>query len=95
MTDPRPRILAFDVFGTVADWHRLSVWPDVVEGLARLRRAFICTTLSNGNISLLTEQARHAGTQWGRVLSAEVSGKYKPDTYLGVARLFDLAPSRW
>lgn len=76
-------------------WHRLAVWPDVAQGLSRLRRDFICTTLSNGNISLLTEQARHAGIQWDCILSAEVFGHYKPapETYLGVARLFDLAPS--
>lgn len=77
-------------------WHRLAVWPDVAEGLARLRRHFICTPLSNGNISLLTEQARHAGIQWDCVLSAEVFGKYKPDpdTYLGVARIFDVTPDQ-
>ena len=73
-------------------WHRLAVWPDVARGLARLRSRFICTTLSNGNIGLLTKQARHAGIQWDCVLSAEVFGKYKPDpaTYLGVADIFDV-----
>ncbi|RJS95227.1 haloacid dehalogenase type II [Salinisphaera sp. Q1T1-3] len=75
-------------------WHRLDVWPDVPEGLARLRRDRICVTLSNGNIGLLTQQARHAGIHWDCILSAENFRRYKPDaaTYLGVAEIFDCRP---
>jgi 2-haloacid dehalogenase len=38
--------------------------------------------------------ARHAGLPWDCILSAEVFRLYKPDpgTYLGVAKVFDLAP---
>ena len=32
-------------------WHRLKPWPDVVEGLTRLKSKFIIGTLSNGNIA--------------------------------------------
>jgi len=76
-------------------WHRLAPWPDSVEGLARLKRSFTITTLSNGNFSLLVNMARHAGLPWDCVISAELFGHYKPDpeTYLGTARLLDLAPS--
>src|SRR5215470_4225211 len=35
-------------------WHRLQPWPDSVAGLQRLKARFVITTLSNGNISLLT-----------------------------------------
>ena len=42
-------------------WHRLAPWADSVPGLQRLRTGFILTTLSNGNISLLAEMAKHAG----------------------------------
>jgi 2-haloacid dehalogenase len=75
-------------------WHRLDAWPDSVEGLTRLKRRFTITTLSNGNIGLLTHMAKRAGLPWDCVLSAEVFRAYKPDpaTYLGVARVFDLAP---
>ncbi|WP_151446836.1 haloacid dehalogenase type II [Lacisediminimonas profundi] len=75
-------------------WHRLKPWPDAVEGLQRLKSRFIICTLSNGNIGLLTEMAKHAGLPWDCILSAEVFRKYKPDpgTYLGVADVFDLAP---
>ena len=76
-------------------WHRLNPWPGVVEGLSRLKRRHIITTLSNGNIGLLTNMAKHGELPWDCVLSAEVFRAYKPDprTYLGVADVFDVAPS--
>jgi len=75
-------------------WHRLDPWPDSVEGLERLRSKYIICTLSNGNIGLLANMAKAAGLPWDCILSAEVFRQYKPDpgTYLGVARVFDLAP---
>lgn len=77
-------------------WHRLDAWPDSVAGLTKLKSRYIICTLSNGNIGLLTNMARNAGLPWDCILSAEVFGKYKPDpdTYLGVARIFDLAPEQ-
>lgn len=76
-------------------WHRLNAWPDSVEGLTRLKRRHTICTLSNGNIGLLTDMAKHAGLPWDCVLSAEVFRAYKPDprTYLGVADVFDVAPA--
>ena len=77
-------------------WHRLEPWPDTLEGLQRLKRRYTITTLSNGNIGLLTNMAKRAGLPWDCILSAEVFRAYKPDpaTYLGVARTFDLAPEQ-
>ncbi len=77
-------------------WHRLDAWPDSVAGLHRLKARFVITSLSNGNIGLLTNMAKRAGLPWDCVLSAEVFRAYKPDphTYLGVAETFDLAPSQ-
>lgn len=77
-------------------WHRLDPWRDSVEGLTRLKARFTICSLSNGNIGLLTNMAKHAGLPWDCILSAEVFGKYKPDpaTYMGVARIFDVAPDR-
>ena len=59
-----------------------------VAGLARLKRRFIIGTLSNGNVSLLVDMAKHAGLPWDCVLSAELFRHYKPDpeVYLGAAR---------
>jgi 2-haloacid dehalogenase len=77
-------------------WHRLDAWPDSVEGLTRLKRKYTICTLSNGNIGLLTNMAKRAGLPWDCVLSAEVFKAYKPhpSTYLGVAKVFDLAPAQ-
>lgn len=76
-------------------WHRLDPWPDSVEGLTRLKSRYIISTLSNGNIGLLTEMAKRAGLPWDCILCAETFRKYKPhpDTYLGVARTFAAAPA--
>jgi len=75
-------------------WHRLRPWPDARRGLTRLKRAFTLATLSNGNVALLVDMARHARLPWDCVLSAELFGHYKPDreAYLGAARLLGLAP---
>lgn len=75
-------------------WHRLIPWPDAVPGLQRLKQRFVITTLSNGNVSLLTDMAKNAGLPWDCVISAELFGHYKPDpqAYQGCARLLDVAP---
>jgi len=77
-------------------WHRLKSWPDSVPGLERLKSRFVITTLSNGNISLLTNMAKHAGLPWDCILSAENVRRYKPDprVYLLPGELFDLKPEQ-
>jgi 2-haloacid dehalogenase len=77
-------------------WHRLDPWPDARSGLARLKERYTIATLSNGNVALLTNMAKHAGLPWDCVLSAELFGHYKPDeeVYLGAARLLGLEPAR-
>src|SRR6218665_3310841 len=69
-------------------WQRLDARPDSVAGLARLKTRFIITTLSNGNIGLLTRMAKRAGLPWDCVLSAESFQAYKPSpaVYRGLAR---------
>ncbi len=76
-------------------WHKLAAWPDSVEAIERLRQRFTVVSLSNGNLSLLTNMAKNAGIRWDCVLSAEVFKRYKPhpDTYCGVARVFDVPVS--
>ena len=77
-------------------WHRLDPWPDTLEGLRRLKSRYTICTLSNGNLGLLTNMAKRAGLPWDLILSAEVFHHYKPDpeTYLGVAGIFDLPPDQ-
>jgi 2-haloacid dehalogenase len=83
-----------DIDGLNTAWHRLDPWPDSVEGLTRLKQRFVVTTLSNGNVSLLTNMAKRAGLPWDCVLSAEIFRHYKPDrhAYLGCAEILDIAP---
>jgi 2-haloacid dehalogenase len=69
-------------------WHRLDPWPDSVAGLARLKRRFIVGTLSNGNVALLVNMAKHAGLPWDVVLSAELVRHYKPDP-----EVYQMAPA--
>ena len=75
-------------------WHRLDPWPDAAEGLGRLKKRYIVASLSNGNVALLVNMAKHAGLPWDAVLSAELAGRYKPDraVYLKAASLLGLAP---
>jgi 2-haloacid dehalogenase len=75
-------------------WHRLKPWPDSVRGLKRLKKGYVITTLSNGNVALLTNMAKSAGLPWDCVLSAELFHHYKPDpeSYLGAAAMLGLEP---
>jgi 2-haloacid dehalogenase len=59
-------------------WHRLSPWPDVVEGLKRMKPRLILAPCSNGNIALMVNMARNAGFPWDCILGAETARAYKP-----------------
>ena len=76
-------------------WHRLKPWPDAVSGLTRLKKKFIIAPLSNGNVSLMTDMAKHAGLPWDLILGAELARHYKPDkeVYLTAADLLSLKPA--
>ena len=76
-------------------WHRLDPWPDSVAGLTRLKARYPISTLSNGNVSLLVDMARHGGLPWDCVLSAELFRAYKPSpaVYRGAADLLGVAPN--
>jgi 2-haloacid dehalogenase len=76
-------------------WHRLQPWPDAVSGLARLKTRFIIAPLSNGNVALMTNLAKHSGLPWDCILGAELVRHYKPDreVYQSAADLLDLAPA--
>jgi len=77
-------------------WHRLHAWPDSVPGLTRLKSKFIIGPLSNGNVSLLLNMAKFAGIPWDMIFGSDLFGHFKPDpeTYLGVAKMMDLAPNQ-
>jgi 2-haloacid dehalogenase len=77
-------------------WHRLTPWPDSVEGLERIRSRYTAATLSNGNLSLLVNLSKYGGLTWDCVLSSELAGHYKPDkeVYLTAAGLLGLSPGQ-
>jgi len=76
-------------------WHRLDPWPDARQGLALLKRRHVIATLSNGNVALLVNMAKHGRLPWDTVLSAELFRHYKPDpeAYLGAAAMLGFEPS--
>ena len=73
-------------------WHRLDGWPDSPSGLMRLKSKFIIATLSNGNVGLLVNMAKHAGLPWDAIFSADIVGAYKPNprVYSTACRLLGL-----
>src|SRR5436309_2716147 len=75
-------------------WHRLKPWPDTVAGLTRLKKKFTIAPLSNGNIALMTDMAKHAGLPWDCILGAELVRHYKPDreAYQSAADFLALQP---
>ncbi|KAH9950572.1 haloacid dehalogenase [Amylocystis lapponica] len=77
-------------------WHRLNGWSDSTEGLYALKKNAIICTLSNGNVRLLVDMAKHADLPWDAVLSSELFSSYKPNpkVYLGAAELLLLPPEK-
>ena len=75
-------------------WHRLDAWPDSIAGMARLRSHYIVGSLSNGNVSLLTNMAKHAGLPWDIILSTEWFQCYKPlpESYVKACQILGLSP---
>lgn len=77
-------------------WHRLDPWPDAVAGLARLKKKYVISPLSNGDVACLVNMARHGGLPWDVILCAEIFRHYKPDAevYLGAVRLLGCEPQQ-
>jgi 2-haloacid dehalogenase len=75
-------------------WRRLDPWPDAAGGLARLRRAHVVAPLSNGNLALLVDMARHGGLEWDAILGGDVVQAYKPSpqAYRRAVELLGLEP---
>lgn len=85
-----------DIYRLNQSWHRLTPWPDSVEGLQILKSHFVISTLSNGNFSMLTNMAKFSGLPWDCIISAELAGHYKPDqiTYQTACSLLSLPPDK-
>jgi 2-haloacid dehalogenase len=76
-------------------WHRLRPWPDAPGGLTRLKKRYVLSPLSNGNLALLTNMAKFGGLPWDCILGSDIVRHYKPDKemYLMPGAFFDLPQS--
>ena len=75
-------------------WRRLKPWPDSIEGLGRLKKKYIISPLSNGNVALMTSLAKLRGLPWDLILGSDLVKHYKPDRemYLSAPFYLDLKP---
>ncbi|KAI0641235.1 haloacid dehalogenase [Trametes meyenii] len=80
----------------VSFWHKLDGWPDSSKGLYELKKKAVIGTLSNGNVRLLVNMAKHADLPWDVIFSGELLGSYKPNpkTYLGAVHHLSVPPER-
>jgi 2-haloacid dehalogenase len=75
-------------------WRRLKPWPDSVEGLGRLKKKYVISPLSNGNVALMIYLAKFGGLPWDAILGSDLVKHYKPDRemYLSAPFYLDLKP---
>jgi len=77
-------------------WHRLQPWADVLPGMNRLKKHYVLASLSNGNVELIINMARHNGIPWDMILGSETAQGYKPQekVYLHSASMLGLKPEQ-
>ena len=77
-------------------WHRLAPWPDTNAGLTNLHKklGLQTATLTNGNLTLITNMCNNSGMPFQHILSAEMFDSYKPNprVYLGAAEKLGFEP---
>ncbi|WP_448222212.1 haloacid dehalogenase type II [Gordonia iterans] len=79
-----------------ASWQHLEPWPDVPDGLRRLRERALTATLSNTDMATMVQLFKRLGIDWDAVLTAELFGAFKPDAalYERTCRYLGVAPER-
>jgi 2-haloacid dehalogenase len=77
-------------------WRRLRPWPDSVEGLTRLKKKYIISPMSNGNVALMANLAKFGGLPWDLILGSDLVRHYKPDRemYMSAPLYLDLKPEQ-
>ena len=75
-------------------WRRLKPWPDSVQGLTQLKKKYIISPMSNGNVALMTNLAKFGGLPWDAILGSDLVQHYKPDRemYMSAPYYLDLRP---
>jgi 2-haloacid dehalogenase len=79
LRDARLTVAEEDRDELVKGWHRLDPWPDVVDGLTKLKETHIIAPCSNGHIAQSVNLAKFAKLPWDAILGAEIARAYKPD----------------
>ena len=77
-------------------WHRLQPWADTLPGMNRLKKNHVLASLSNGNISLIVNMAKHSAIPWDMILGSETAQGYKPQdiVYTHSAKMLGLEPAQ-
>ena len=77
-------------------WHHLPAWPEVAEGLQRLRTRFVVSTLTILSVPLVISCSREAGLVWDFIISCEMLEEYKPhpSIYRRAVELLGLSPDQ-
>jgi len=77
-------------------WHRLQPWADTLPGMYRLKKNHILASVSNGNVELMVNMAKHSGIPWDMILGSETAKGYKPQdkVYLHSAQMLGLKPEQ-
>jgi len=75
-------------------WHKLDPWDDSAAGIRLLNTVASTCTLSNGNVTLLSDLAKHGRLEFTHLFSAEHFNSYKPSprVYLGAVEKLGLRP---
>jgi 2-haloacid dehalogenase len=54
-------------------WHELGAWPDFVPALVRLRRRYVCVSLTILSLSLVIDVSRRNAIMWDAVIPCEIT----------------------
>ena len=82
-----------DVKGYLGAWNGLQAFPEVVEGLERLKGRYKLVVLSNGELSFLQHLAKdNLKWEFDDIISVETVGVFKPSpaVYRRAAAILDL-----
>lgn len=75
-------------------WSRLMLWPDVIDGLTRIKKRYMIGPFSNGDFPLIISLSKNANLPWDFITTADMFKKFKPnrDIYLDEIKLLGASP---
>ena len=75
LTDPIGEIERTELMSV---WGQMQPWHDSVEGIARLKRKFTVSALSNAGMAAVVSLSKRGGLDFDAVLTGELIHAYKP-----------------